>query len=53
MEKQNINRLITREIAIQALKDSFIKLNPASTGEKPGYFHRWYRSAYDNSCCFY
>jgi K+-transporting ATPase ATPase B chain len=29
MEKRNISRLFTREIAVQALKDSFIKLNPA------------------------
>ncbi len=38
MEKQNINRLITREIALQALKDSFIKLNPAVLVKNPVIF---------------
>src|SRR5664279_1801788 len=38
MEKQNISRLITRDIAIQALKDSFIKLNPAVLVKNPVIF---------------
>jgi K+-transporting ATPase ATPase B chain len=38
MEKQNISRLITREIAMQALKDSFIKLNPAVLVKNPVIF---------------
>jgi K+-transporting ATPase ATPase B chain len=38
MEKQNISRLITREIAIQALKDAFIKLNPAVLVKNPVIF---------------
>src|SRR5664279_289309 len=38
MEKQNISRLITREIAFQALKDSFIKLNPAVLVKNPVIF---------------
>jgi potassium-transporting ATPase ATP-binding subunit len=38
MEKRNINRLFTREIAIQALKDSFIKLNPAVLAKNPVIF---------------
>jgi K+-transporting ATPase ATPase B chain len=38
MEQQNISRLITREIALQALKDSFIKLNPAVLIKNPVIF---------------
>ena len=38
MEKQNISRLITREIAIQALKDAFIKLNPVVLVKNPVIF---------------
>ena len=53
MEKRNISRLFTREIAVQALKDSFIKLNPGRSGEKSGNFHRWYWSTNDNSGCIY
>jgi len=37
MEKRNI-RLFTRDIAIQALKDSFIKLNPAVLVKNPVIF---------------
>ena len=51
MEKRNISRLFTREIAVQALKDSFIKLNPAVSGKKSGYFHCWYWCTDDNSGC--
>jgi potassium-transporting ATPase ATP-binding subunit len=38
MEQENTGRLITREIAIQALKDSFIKLNPAVLIKNPVIF---------------
>ena len=38
MEKRNINRLFTREIAIQAIKDSFIKLNPFVLVKNPVIF---------------
>jgi K+-transporting ATPase ATPase B chain len=38
MEKQNTGRLITGEIAMQALKDSFIKLNPAFLIKNPVIF---------------
>ena len=38
MEKRNISRLFTREIVIQALKDSFIKLNPAVLVKNPVMF---------------
>lgn len=38
MEKRNMSRLFTREIAIQALKDSFIKLNPAVLVKNPVIF---------------
>jgi K+-transporting ATPase ATPase B chain len=38
MEQQNIGHLITRKIAIQALKDSFIKLNPAVLIKNPVIF---------------
>ena len=38
MEKRNISRLFTREIVIQALKDSFIKLNPVVLVKNPVIF---------------
>jgi K+-transporting ATPase ATPase B chain len=38
MEKQNIGHLFTREIAIQALIDSFVKLNPAVLVKNPVIF---------------
>jgi len=38
MEKRNMSRLFTREIAVQALKDSFIKLNPAVLVKNPVIF---------------
>ena len=38
MEKRNMSHLFTREIAIQALKDSFIKLNPAVLVKNPVIF---------------
>jgi K+-transporting ATPase ATPase B chain len=38
MEKRNMNRLFTREIAVQALKDSFIKLNPGVLVKNPVIF---------------
>ena len=38
MEKRNISCLFTREIVIQALKDSFIKLNPAVLVKNPVMF---------------
>ncbi|MGA2407911.1 MAG: potassium-transporting ATPase subunit KdpB [Bacteroidales bacterium] len=38
MEKRNMSRLFTREIAAQALKDSFIKLNPAFLVKNPVIF---------------
>jgi K+-transporting ATPase ATPase B chain len=38
MENRNMNRLVTREIAIQALKDSFIKLNPGVLVKNPVIF---------------
>jgi potassium-transporting ATPase ATP-binding subunit len=38
MEKQNMARLFTRDIAIQALKESFIKLNPAFLVKNPVIF---------------
>jgi len=36
--KENINRLVTKEIALQAVKDSFIKLNPAVLVKNPVIF---------------
>jgi potassium-transporting ATPase ATP-binding subunit len=38
MEKQNISSMFTRKIAIQALKDSLIKLNPAVLVKNPVIF---------------
>jgi K+-transporting ATPase ATPase B chain len=38
MDKQNASRLLTREIVVQALKDSFIKLNPAVLVKNPVIF---------------
>jgi K+-transporting ATPase ATPase B chain len=38
MEKRNMSRLFTREIAIQAIKDSFIKLNPLALVKNPVIF---------------
>ncbi|MCX6256978.1 MAG: potassium-transporting ATPase subunit KdpB [Bacteroidia bacterium] len=38
MEKRNMSRLITREIAVQAIKDSFIKLNPKALVKNPVIF---------------
>jgi potassium-transporting ATPase ATP-binding subunit len=38
MEKQNISHLFTREIAVKALRDSFIKLNPAVLAKNPVIF---------------
>ncbi len=38
MEKQNTGRLISRDIAIQALKESFVKLNPAFLIKNPVIF---------------
>jgi K+-transporting ATPase ATPase B chain len=38
MENRKISRLFTREIALQALKDSFIKLNPAGLVKNPVIF---------------
>ena len=38
MENRNISRLFTKEIAIQAIKDSFIKLNPAVLVKNPVIF---------------
>jgi K+-transporting ATPase ATPase B chain len=36
--KENINRLFTRQIALQAIKDSFIKLNPIILVKNPVIF---------------
>jgi K+-transporting ATPase ATPase B chain len=38
MEKQNIMRLFSREIAMQAVKDSFVKLNPVALVKNPVIF---------------
>ena len=38
MEKRNTSQLFTREIAVQALKDSFIKLNPGLLVKNPVIF---------------
>ena len=38
MENRNMSRLFTREIAIQALKDSFVKLNPRTLVKNPVIF---------------
>jgi potassium-transporting ATPase ATP-binding subunit len=38
MEKRNTSQLFTREIAVQALKDSFIKLNPGVLVKNPVIF---------------
>lgn len=38
MEKRNISRLFTKEIAIQAIRDSFIKLNPLALVRNPVIF---------------
>ena len=37
-EKRNMSRLFTREIAVRAIKDSFIKLNPAILVKNPVIF---------------
>jgi K+-transporting ATPase ATPase B chain len=38
MEKQNMSNLFTRDIGIKALKDSFVKLNPALLVKNPVIF---------------
>src|SRR5664280_1024458 len=38
MEKRNMNQLFTKQIAVQALKDSFIKLNPGVLVKNPVIF---------------
>jgi K+-transporting ATPase ATPase B chain len=38
MEKQNMSRLFTKEIAATAIKDSFLKLNPKSLVKNPVIF---------------
>jgi potassium-transporting ATPase ATP-binding subunit len=38
MEKRNKNRLFTKEIGIQAFKDSFAKLNPVTLAKNPVIF---------------
>jgi potassium-transporting ATPase ATP-binding subunit len=38
MEKHNMSQLFTREIAVQAIKDSFIKLNPVVLVKNPVIF---------------
>ena len=38
MEKRSKSRLLTREIAVQAIKDSFIKLNPVALVRNPVIF---------------
>jgi len=38
MEKRNKSRLLTKEIAVQAIKDSFIKLNPLALVKNPVIF---------------
>jgi K+-transporting ATPase ATPase B chain len=38
MEKRNMSHLFTREIAVQAIKDSFIKLNPIALVRNPVIF---------------
>jgi K+-transporting ATPase ATPase B chain len=38
MEKRNMSHLFTREIAVQAIKDSFIKLNPVALVRNPVIF---------------
>lgn len=38
MENRNMTRLFTKEIALQAIKDSFIKLNPAVLVKNPVIF---------------
>ena len=38
MENQNISHLFNRELLLQALKDSFIKLNPAVLVKNPVIF---------------
>jgi len=38
MEKRDINQLFTRDIAVQAVKDSFIKLNPSVLVKNPVIF---------------
>jgi K+-transporting ATPase ATPase B chain len=38
IEKRNMSRLFTREIAVRAIKDSFIKLNPAVLIKNPVIF---------------
>jgi potassium-transporting ATPase ATP-binding subunit len=38
MEKRNVSRLFTKEIAIHAIKDSFVKLNPAVLVKNPVIF---------------
>jgi len=44
---------VYQEIAVQALKDSFIKIEPGSSGEKSGYFHCRHWSTYDDSGCIF
>src|SRR5659263_117286 len=38
MEKRNKSRLLTKEIAVQAIKDTFIKLNPLALVKNPVIF---------------
>jgi len=38
MEKQNMSRLLSKDIAVQALKDAFIKLDPAVLVKNPVIF---------------
>jgi K+-transporting ATPase ATPase B chain len=38
MEKQNISRMFTREIVIQAIKDSFVKMKPSLLVKNPVIF---------------
>ncbi len=38
MKQRNRSHLLTREIGIQALKDSFIKLNPVTLAKNPVIF---------------
>ena len=41
MEKRNMSRLFTGEIVVRAIKDSFIKLNPAIIVKNPVIFIVW------------
>ena len=49
--KQNIS-LFNRKLILQALKDSFIKLNPVIADQKPGHFYCVIRLVLTTNNCY-